>query len=104
MELNAWANEVAQRLREVGAGPDALVAVCLERGVPMVVALQKEAVSQRLSGTIRSAVEAGHVSGSPAPARASRSYVKEIERREWADESERRVAAGPAGRQAGRPG
>ena len=38
-ELNAWANEVAGRLREVGVGPDALVAVCLERGVPMVVAL-----------------------------------------------------------------
>ena len=38
-ELNAWANEVARRLREVGVGPDALVAVCLERGVPMVVAL-----------------------------------------------------------------
>jgi hypothetical protein len=64
------------------------------RELPVVVAAEaKEAVSQRLSGTIRSAVEAGHVSGSPAPARASRSYVKEIEGREWAAESERRVAA-----------
>ncbi|HYW08046.1 MAG TPA: amino acid adenylation domain-containing protein, partial [Longimicrobium sp.] len=38
-ELNARANGVAHGLRGLGVGPDARVAVCLERGVEMVVAL-----------------------------------------------------------------
>ncbi len=38
-ELNARANRLAHRLRDLGVGPDVLVAVCAERGVEMVVAL-----------------------------------------------------------------
>ncbi|PYC87466.1 hypothetical protein C7C46_04665 [Streptomyces tateyamensis] len=38
-ELNARANRVAHQLRAAGAGPEALVAVCLERGTDLVVAL-----------------------------------------------------------------
>lgn len=64
------------------------------RELPAVVATgAEEAVSQRLSGTIWSAVESGRAGRSPAPVRASRSYVEQVEGRQWADESERRVAA-----------
>ncbi|HKQ79433.1 MAG TPA: amino acid adenylation domain-containing protein, partial [Blastocatellia bacterium] len=38
-ELNARANRLARRLRELGVGPDARVAICMERGLEMVVAL-----------------------------------------------------------------
>ncbi|MES2940846.1 MAG: amino acid adenylation domain-containing protein [Pseudomonadota bacterium] len=38
-ELNARANRLAHHLRELGVGPDVLVAVCAERGIAMVVAL-----------------------------------------------------------------
>ncbi len=38
-ELNARANQLAHYLRERGVGPDARVAVCVERGLEMVVGL-----------------------------------------------------------------
>ena len=38
-ELNARANRLARHLRHLGVGPDAVVAVCFERSVEMVVAL-----------------------------------------------------------------
>ena len=38
-ELNARANRLAHWLRQQGVGPDTLVAICLERGLEMVVAL-----------------------------------------------------------------
>jgi amino acid adenylation domain-containing protein len=38
-ELNARANQLAHHLRSLGAGPDALVVLALERGIEMVVAL-----------------------------------------------------------------
>jgi amino acid adenylation domain-containing protein len=38
-ELNRRANQLAHRLRAVGVGPDALVGVCMERSVEMVVSL-----------------------------------------------------------------
>ncbi|UUZ57154.1 condensation domain-containing protein [Massilia sp. H-1] len=38
-ELNRRANGLAQQLRALGVGPDARVAICLERGVEMVVCL-----------------------------------------------------------------
>jgi non-ribosomal peptide synthetase component F len=38
-ELNARANRLARRLRDLGVGPNSLVAICMERGVEMVVAL-----------------------------------------------------------------
>ncbi|MES2936923.1 MAG: amino acid adenylation domain-containing protein [Pseudomonadota bacterium] len=38
-ELNARANRLAHHLRDLGVGPDVLVAVCAERSVEMVVAL-----------------------------------------------------------------
>ena len=38
-ELNARANQLAHRLRKLGAGPDVLVGVCAERSVEMVVGL-----------------------------------------------------------------
>jgi len=38
-ELDRRANQVAERLRELGVGPDAIVGVCLRRGVEMVVAM-----------------------------------------------------------------
>lgn len=37
-ELNARANRMARRLRTLGVGPDALVAVCMERSTEMLVA------------------------------------------------------------------
>ncbi|WP_155334420.1 AMP-binding protein, partial [Acrocarpospora corrugata] len=37
--LNARANQLARLLRERGAAPETLVAVCVERGVDLVVAL-----------------------------------------------------------------
>ncbi len=37
-ELNARANKLAHHLQRLGAGPDSLVGVCLERGVNMLVA------------------------------------------------------------------
>ncbi|HEX4168339.1 MAG TPA: amino acid adenylation domain-containing protein [Bryobacteraceae bacterium] len=38
-ELNRRANQLAHHLRELGVGPDCRVALCLERGFPMVVAV-----------------------------------------------------------------
>ena len=38
-ELNARANRLAHHLRALGVGPDARVALCVERGVEMVVAM-----------------------------------------------------------------
>ncbi|MFL5802017.1 MAG: amino acid adenylation domain-containing protein, partial [Roseiflexaceae bacterium] len=38
-ELNARANQLAHALRELGVGPDRRVAVCMERGVDVVIAL-----------------------------------------------------------------
>ena len=38
-ELNGRANRLAHYLRELGVGPDKLVAVCVERGLEMVVGL-----------------------------------------------------------------
>jgi len=38
-ELNARANQLARHLRELGVGPDARVAICVERGLDMVVGL-----------------------------------------------------------------
>jgi amino acid adenylation domain-containing protein len=38
-ELNGRANAVAERLSAMGAGPDVLVALCMERGVDMMVGL-----------------------------------------------------------------
>jgi len=38
-ELNARANRLAHYLRELGVGPDARVAICVERSIEMVVAL-----------------------------------------------------------------
>ena len=38
-ELNTQANRFAHHLREIGVGPDARVAICVERGIEMVVAL-----------------------------------------------------------------
>ncbi len=38
-ELNRRANHLARRLREMGVGPDALVALCLERSLEMVVSV-----------------------------------------------------------------
>ena len=38
-ELDEWADQLAQRLQTLGAGPEICVAVCLERSVEMVVAL-----------------------------------------------------------------
>ena len=38
-ELNARANRLAHHLRRLGVRPDARVAICVERGVEMVVAL-----------------------------------------------------------------
>ncbi|MFJ2280676.1 amino acid adenylation domain-containing protein [Pseudomonas sp. NPDC087803] len=38
-ELNARANQLARHLRELGAGPDTRVAICVERGLDMVVGL-----------------------------------------------------------------
>ncbi len=38
-ELNAQANRLAHHLRALGVGPDVRVAICLERGLPMVVGL-----------------------------------------------------------------
>ncbi len=37
--LNARANQLARHLRELGVGPDARVAICVERGLDMVVGL-----------------------------------------------------------------
>ncbi|GAC1437037.1 MAG: hypothetical protein NVSMB58_28730 [Terriglobales bacterium] len=38
-EVNARANQLAHRLRQLGVGPEVLVGVCLERSVEMVVGL-----------------------------------------------------------------
>jgi amino acid adenylation domain-containing protein len=38
-ELNAQANKLAHHLRALGVGPDVRVAICVERGLPMVVGL-----------------------------------------------------------------
>ena len=39
VELNAHANRLAHHLRGRGVGPDSRVAICVERGLPMVVGL-----------------------------------------------------------------
>ncbi|NKF30217.1 amino acid adenylation domain-containing protein [Pseudomonas sp. BGM005] len=38
-ELNARANRLAHHLRELGVGPDSRVAICVERGVELIVGL-----------------------------------------------------------------
>ncbi|MFB6849650.1 amino acid adenylation domain-containing protein, partial [Streptomyces sp. NPDC056373] len=38
-ELNAQANRLARHLRSLGVGPDVLVAVCVERGLDLIVAV-----------------------------------------------------------------
>ena len=38
-ELNRRANQLAHRLRKLGVGPEAIVGICSERGVEMMVAL-----------------------------------------------------------------
>src|SRR5579862_9876681 len=38
-ELNRRANQLAHRLQRLGVGPESLVALCLERGNPMLVAI-----------------------------------------------------------------
>ena len=38
-ELNARSNQLARHLRELGVGPDSRVAICVERGLDMVVGL-----------------------------------------------------------------
>ena len=38
-ELNARANRLAHRLREVGVGPEVLVGCCMERSIELIVAL-----------------------------------------------------------------
>ena len=38
-ELNVRANQLAEHLIELGAGPDILVAICMDRSLEMVVAL-----------------------------------------------------------------
>ncbi|GHF24638.1 hypothetical protein GCM10010218_01500 [Streptomyces mashuensis] len=38
-ELDAQANRIAHRLRELGAGRDVLVGLCVERGAPMIAGL-----------------------------------------------------------------
>src|SRR5205085_3659141 len=38
-QLNGRANQLAQRLRKLGVGPDVLVGVCADRSVEMVIAL-----------------------------------------------------------------
>ncbi len=63
------------------------------RELPIVVATEAgDAVAQRLSDTIRSAVDAARASYVPEPPRTTKTYLKEVRERDWADESERRVA------------
>ena len=38
-ELNRWANRLAHYLRQIGVRPDARVAICVERGFEMIVAM-----------------------------------------------------------------
>jgi amino acid adenylation domain-containing protein len=38
-ELNARANQLAKHLRTLGVGPDQLVAICMQRGVDLLIAL-----------------------------------------------------------------
>src|SRR5205814_331954 len=38
-ELNQYANQVAHHLKSLGAGPEVLVAICMERSVEMVAAI-----------------------------------------------------------------
>ena len=38
-QLNAHANQLAHRLRELGAGPESLIGICMERSIEMVIAL-----------------------------------------------------------------
>ena len=38
-ELNRRANQLAHYLRELGVGPDGRVAICVERGLEMIMAL-----------------------------------------------------------------
>src|SRR5262245_6473168 len=38
-ELNARANQLARQLRQLGAGPDVTIVICLERSLEMVVGL-----------------------------------------------------------------
>jgi len=37
-EFNQWANRLARRLRDLGAGPGRLVAICAERSIELVIA------------------------------------------------------------------
>ncbi len=56
--LNARANQLARHLRTLGVGPDAIVGVCLERSVDMVVALLAVAQGRRSLPAAGSAVPA----------------------------------------------
>jgi amino acid adenylation domain-containing protein len=38
-ELDSWANQIARHLQALGAGPDVLVGLCLERSLDMVVSI-----------------------------------------------------------------
>ena len=53
-ELNSRANQLASRLRSLGAGPDRLVAHCVDRSLDMVVAVLGILKSDRKSTRLNS--------------------------------------------------
>ncbi len=52
-ELNARANRLAHYLQARGVGPDRLVALCAERGIEMVVAIQRPIKPHRAAHVVR---------------------------------------------------